>query len=491
MKKQQTTLIFLIFLISITIFSENEIMQLSEIKNGMSGTGYTVVQGKSISKFKFEVLNIIPGEKSINKMILAKFYDGAIKASGGISEGMSGSPLYINGKLIGALSYVADSGAKNIGLVTPIEEIRKLENHYNKNNLDKKNNDIIPGMAIAISPVHGDINLDSIGTLTYVDGNSFCALGHPFDRIGRTHLFIKKADILYSIPSSENSFKLGKGNEIFGLVLEDRDSGIAGIISNEIETYKFNLEINIGNQVKKVFFEMPKDINIIKNYLGKSIELGLDKVTNSNEYYTSSYDYTLYDNESNRIYSNSNFLYFENNLIESISLIVTDEIITILDNPFRQITFNDMVLSINLYKNKKIAYLNNLNIAKRVIKLGEDLNLELEYFLYQGLKKRKEIIIKVPIDFTIGNAEVIIKRNKENQIRKSDFKNFEEYNDYYKTMHKNNEIIIEINGKNDHKIIKKVYLDAYLQGEKELKKNIIIDTFEANYEEKIDDSKIR
>lgn len=488
---KKINLIIFMFLITVTIFSKDKTMQLSEVKKGMTGIGYTVVQGEKIEKFKFEILNLIPGENSINKMILARFYDGAIKSSGGISEGMSGSPLYINNKLIGALSYILEGEDKNIGLVTPIGEMLKLGKNYDKIENKKNKFNLIPGTAVAISPVRGDVNLDSIGTLTCVKDNLFYALGHPIDRIGKTKLFIKKANIFYSVASLENSFKLGKGNETFGIVLEDRDSGILGIISDEIETYKFNLEILIDGKIKKIFFEMPKDTKILKRYLGKAIEIGLNSIIDSNEFYTLSYDYTLYDIESNKLYSNSNLLYFENDLIENTSLIIEDEIITILNNPFKQIDFNDLSLFLTLYKKKKIAYLNNINIPNRIIRLGEKINLKLDYFLYQGVKKVKEFKIEIPENFSIGNAEVIVKNNKENNIRKSSFQNLKEYLDYYKNMYKNNEIVIEIIGSDKRKIIKKVYFESYLQGEKELKKNIIIDTFEANDKEKVDDYKIR
>ncbi|MBC7097632.1 hypothetical protein H5T52_00675 [Candidatus Bipolaricaulota bacterium] len=106
-----------------------EIIPLSQIQAGMKGWGLTVVAGEEVSRFEVEVIGVIdePGEQ--NDFIVIRAFGEAIERSGGISQGMSGSPVYLEGKLAGALSRAAMWSAepdRPLGLVTPIEAMLKV-----------------------------------------------------------------------------------------------------------------------------------------------------------------------------------------------------------------------------------------------------------------------------------------------------------------------------------------------------------------------------
>lgn len=95
---------------------------VAEIRAGMKGYGRTVFQGGKIDRFEFEVLgvqrNAAPGRSRI--MVRAS---GGPLADTGILAGMSGSPCYIDGKLIGALSTGILFEKEAIGGITPIAEM--------------------------------------------------------------------------------------------------------------------------------------------------------------------------------------------------------------------------------------------------------------------------------------------------------------------------------------------------------------------------------
>ncbi|MBC7221749.1 hypothetical protein H5T56_01980 [Candidatus Bipolaricaulota bacterium] len=119
------------FLVVAAVFGAGgtEIIPLSEIKPGMKGYGLTVVRGTEISQFEVEVVAILdePGER--NDFIVVRVSGDAIQRSGGIAQGMSGSPVYFEGKLAGALSRAATwalDREKPLGLVTPIESMLPL-----------------------------------------------------------------------------------------------------------------------------------------------------------------------------------------------------------------------------------------------------------------------------------------------------------------------------------------------------------------------------
>lgn len=101
-----------------------KLMPVSEVKRGMKGYGLTVFQGTKIEKFDVEVLGILKKMNTGRDLIMVRVGGGPISSrQTGILSGMSGSPVYINGKLIGAISYGAPFAKEPVGMVTPIADM--------------------------------------------------------------------------------------------------------------------------------------------------------------------------------------------------------------------------------------------------------------------------------------------------------------------------------------------------------------------------------
>ena len=114
-------------------FAQNtDILRIKDVKVGMRGIGKTVVQGRKIETFEVEVLGILSNNKVnenllINgKSILVKVSGDVIRRAGGIAAGMSGSPVYVDGKLMGGISSGWIMTDHTVGLVTPIEEMLEI-----------------------------------------------------------------------------------------------------------------------------------------------------------------------------------------------------------------------------------------------------------------------------------------------------------------------------------------------------------------------------
>lgn len=117
--------ILLVLVVSLTAlaYDRSEFLFLDEIEIGMTGVGKTIVADDEISEFDVEILGIIDHAGDLSDFIVVRLGGQAIGRAGGIAQGMSGSPIYVDGKLIGALSR-SGSWSKEIlpiGLVTPIE----------------------------------------------------------------------------------------------------------------------------------------------------------------------------------------------------------------------------------------------------------------------------------------------------------------------------------------------------------------------------------
>ncbi len=103
-----------------------EIMPLEDIRAGMQGVAKTVVSGTKIEEFGVEVLGIMKNKGPSGDLILVRTYGDLIERTGGIAQGMSGSPVYIDGKLVGAIAYGWTFTDHKVGMVTPIGDMLKL-----------------------------------------------------------------------------------------------------------------------------------------------------------------------------------------------------------------------------------------------------------------------------------------------------------------------------------------------------------------------------
>ncbi len=101
-------------------------MPLAQVKPGMKGRGRSVFQGKAIEEFEVEVLGVLENVLPKRHIILARLSGRGLESTGVIS-GMSGSPVYIDGKLIGAVAYGFSFQKEAIAGITPIEEMLAID----------------------------------------------------------------------------------------------------------------------------------------------------------------------------------------------------------------------------------------------------------------------------------------------------------------------------------------------------------------------------
>lgn len=100
-----------------------QIIPLSQIKPGMKGVGYTIFSGDQIQTFDVEVIGILPNLVGPKQDVVLVRLSSPEIAKSGVVAGMSGSPVYFDGKLAGSISYKFGTfTTEAIGGMTPIEE---------------------------------------------------------------------------------------------------------------------------------------------------------------------------------------------------------------------------------------------------------------------------------------------------------------------------------------------------------------------------------
>ena len=211
----------------------------------------------------------------------------------GVVEGMSGSPVYIDGKLAGALAYrIGEFSKEPIAGITPISqmlEVRDIKHPPTQELLasatqpEKTDNSqaanlirpidtplvfngfspaaldlwkahapslgmtavaglggsasnqlqpepLIPGSAVSALLVRGDLEISATCTVTYIDQKHLLACGHPITQFGPVSIPMTKAEVLATLPSPMNAFKIINTTETVGSFTEDRQTAISGLL---------------------------------------------------------------------------------------------------------------------------------------------------------------------------------------------------------------------------------------------------------------------
>lgn len=261
--------IFIAVLIMITCESsqaftpEQPIMKLNQVRPGMTGHALTVLRGITPEKIPVKIISIIPKTPNHNE-ILIKFLGGYK-----LAKGMSGSPVYIRGRIAGAVRSGWEDSDQTLATITPIEEMCALldDNLNNKenflagdlilsgmsknfllekfadslglnltqgisrasHNINIDNSRLKPGDSVSVLLAWGDVDLSASGTITATSKTGeFIAFGHSFLKRGGANYPAAKTFIHETVNSSSFPFKLTTPLSINGTITHDKESGIAG-----------------------------------------------------------------------------------------------------------------------------------------------------------------------------------------------------------------------------------------------------------------------
>ncbi|NQT20921.1 MAG: hypothetical protein HQ592_14535 [Planctomycetes bacterium] len=109
--------------------------KVDDVRVGMKGVGKTVMEGRKIEEFRVEVIGILKKVFPNQDIFLAELSGLGLEQTG-IIEGMSGSPVYIDGKLLGAVAYGWSFSKKPIAGITPAEQMYTLVAEAEKPNAE-------------------------------------------------------------------------------------------------------------------------------------------------------------------------------------------------------------------------------------------------------------------------------------------------------------------------------------------------------------------
>jgi hypothetical protein len=106
-----------------TTATDSRFFPLEEIRPGMKGVAWTVFEGTEPEKIDVEILGVLPGFMGPRQSAIIARFSGPKIEKTNVFGGMSGSPVYIDGRLVGAISFNFPFGKEPIGGITPIKQM--------------------------------------------------------------------------------------------------------------------------------------------------------------------------------------------------------------------------------------------------------------------------------------------------------------------------------------------------------------------------------
>ncbi|HHV93848.1 MAG TPA: hypothetical protein GXX47_04830 [Firmicutes bacterium] len=472
---------------------------LEELRPGMKGIGKTVAKGTTIEEFHVEVLGVLQGEQNVSQLVLVQVSGDVIDRMGGIASGMSGSPVYVDGKLLGAISYTFSFTDRRLGLVTPIGpmlEILKYDRTetalqlpsgrwtwadaearlvagypieeiyiawesdagdtvtYDNGRLcvtpasapllvggmgprarkelaasfkpfgvetvavpgalagiNVEDVDLEPGAALAVQLVTGDVQVTSLGTVTYVDGSRFVGFGHPFLNRGSVNLMASTAYIYTTVNSLSMPFKLGAPMKTVGTITQDRGAGVGGYIGRPPETIDLIVKVtdrNLGT-TKELQAEIANEPGLLLSLVSSAALQGLDQGIDRIGPGTSRLVFKIAGEGFPGPIVRDNMFYSPLD-ISAVSLAELLETLQILvNNEFQEVKVKTLEVTAQVEQERRTAVIEKATPTVAQARAGEMVDVEVVIRPYRGQRETKILRLPIPDTAQPGAIHVTVR----------------------------------------------------------------------------------
>jgi hypothetical protein len=451
---------------------------VDEIHAGAHGVAYTVFQGTEPEPMDVEVLGVLKNANGPKGDIILVRLGGAKAEYTGVVAGMSGSPVYINGKLAGAIAFrIGEFSKEPIAGVTPISEmleisaldaspagipvqaeslpalvsktsapgpppsiaglvnylkpidtplvfsgfspdaVERFASRFRSQGIVpvmgvgsaaevKQPGALVPGSAVSAVLVRGDMNIAATCTATYVDRAHLLACGHPLLQFGMVDLPMTKAQVLATLPSPLNAFKIVNATETMGSFVQDRHTGILGEFGKKPEMIPVTLTIHGGTAPKVFHYEVLNNARLSPIAISSTVYNALHGV---NEYG----DETTY--AMNGAISVEGFprvqlqdMFSSGDGVQPAALLaansVGDRFGRIFDNPYSTPAIKGLELDFEIANERRWARLESARTDTSEARPGDEISIEILLRPYRGEAVIEHVPVRIPPSASKGST---------------------------------------------------------------------------------------
>jgi hypothetical protein len=463
------------------------IIPVNQIHPGMRGVAYTVFEGIKPEPMDVEVLGVLHnmnGPKG--DVILVRLHGQKVEYTG-VVAGMSGSPVYIDGKLAGALAFrIGEFSKEPIAGVTPIAEMLEInaldqtpaeetastkpsvsnvagktagpgdpaalpgsvESYANylkpieaplvftgfseetmrlfapqfasagiipvmgagSVSEEKQPEPLVPGSAVSAILVRGDLDISATCTVTYIDPQRLLACGHPLLQFGSVDLPMNKAQVLATLPSPLNAFKIVNTTEEAGVFVQDRHTGILGVFNKQPDMIPVTLNIRGATGPKQFHYEVLNNPRLSPIAIMATVFNALHGI---NEYG---------EEISYRLSGSVNVKGFPEVQLKnmftpgdtgqpaamSAALSLGERFGRIYDNPYNAPAVQGVNLDFELVRERRWARLESARTDVTEARPGDEIMVETVLAPYRGERSVRQIPVKIPTSVSKGTLRILV-----------------------------------------------------------------------------------
>jgi len=459
---------------------------VDQIHAGMQGVAYTVFQGVKPEPMDFEVLGVL---RNVNgprgNIILIRLHGSKVEYTG-VVAGMSGSPVYIDGKLAGALAFrIGEFSKEPIAGVTPIadmleinaldkspaeeasavkpvvttagktaapgdatsfsgsvqnlanyltpietplvfsgfseEAVRQFAPQFASAGIvpvmgagsvseEKQPEPLEAGSAVSAVLVRGDMDIAATCTVTYIDPQRLLACGHPLLQFGSVDLPMNKAQVLATLPSPLNAFKIVNTTERAGVFVQDRHTGILGVLGKQPEMIPVTLTIHGGGSAKEFHYEVLNNPRLSPVAIMATVFNALHGVNEYGEETTYRLNASINVKGFPEVGLRNMFTPGENGQPAAMAaaLSLGERFGRIYDNPYSAPAVNSVKLDFDLVRERRWARLESARTDVTEARPGDQIIVETVLAPYRGERVVRQIPVKIPTSASKGNLRILV-----------------------------------------------------------------------------------
>ena len=460
---------------------------VDQIHPGMQGVAYTVFQGVKPEPMDLEVLGVL---RNVNgpkgNIILIRLHGPKVEYTG-VVAGMSGSPVYIDGKLAGALAFrigefskepiagvtpIADmleinaldkspaeeaSAAKPVAAIvagktaapgdssslpgsaqdlanylkpieTPLvfngfseEAVRQFAPQFASAGIvpvmgagsvseEKQPEPLEAGSAVSAVLVRGDMDIAATCTVTYIDPQRLLACGHPLLQFGSVDIAMNKAQVLATLPSPLNAFKIVNTTERAGTFVQDRHTGVLGVFGKQPDMIPVTLTIHGGGNTKEFHYEVLNNPRLSPVAIMATVFNALKGVNQYGEEITYRLNGSIDVKGFPEVGLRNMFTPAENGqpAAMAVALSLGERFGRIYDNPYNAPAVNSVKLDFDLVRERRWARLESARTDVTEARPGDQIIVETVLAPYRGERVVRQIPVKIPTSASKGNLRILV-----------------------------------------------------------------------------------
>jgi hypothetical protein len=444
--------------------SHPALIGLDEIKPGQVGEVWTVFEGTKPEPFQVTVAGIVRNALGPGKsLILCRMTDPRVQKMGAVA-GMSGSPMYIQGKLAGALSYqILSFETEHFAGFTPAADLAEvggrtdlapdaepaqaaavnrayqplrpsfvlsglspavaamMEPSFRAVGLGAvalggstasstsatatAPSTLAPGDAVSVALATGDITMAGTGTVSQMDGTRMVAFGHPMLSLGDVELPMCSAEIVTIIPSALESIKIANTGPIIGTITQDRLSAVSGTLGRVPAMIDVTVQVKSA-QPRELHFRVARQAELSPSIIASGVSQAIIGSNDAglNRGFRISTDVAY----AGQALMTNHALYagpqaFAAGVGEFVKGLSQD-----LQNPYEKTFPQRVQFTVEALEENPAVTLNLFQLSRRSAKVGDVVQAQLGWRDYQGAAHTTTVDIPIPPDWAGRNLEVVL-----------------------------------------------------------------------------------